>query len=721
MNYLVAFAHAERMSPESLGGKALLLARLHQAGFSVPAGFCLPVDAYREFLVGSGLAACIAMELQRKEFAEMRWEELWDVSLRIRNHFMTAAWPQTLREALLADLCRLPQDWDAIAVRSTAPGEDSGQHSFAGLHQSRVMLHGPEEALEAIRTVWASLWSDGALLYRKELGLDPVNSGMAVLIQQMVIGERSGVLFTVAPQDSRQMMVEAVWGLNQALVDGTIEPDRWRLDRIHGEVVDRHHADHRYALQPAAGGAALIPLDTGRQGCSPLDLALCRELFAVGLELEAWLGAPADIEWTVRAGTLYILQVRPITTGRRGESQDDRPWYLSLHRSLPNLERLQAELEQVILPAMHRDAESMAMVDPAALADDLLAEEIGRRRAMLDGWLAVYREKCIPMAHGIRLFGEFYNETMRPNDPHAFMELMQSDELLATARNRQLSAMAGLVRDDPALREHLQRGGGIPESGALRAQYESFRVQFGELAWIAGDALDLPAWLLKLEAAEVDRQLPARRSGSQSSACFDDLPAAESAAARRLLAVARASYALRDNDNIVLGKVRAGLLAVEREARRRLAASDSPLLQAALAGASVDKELFAGRSTGHSSSKGCGGFKAVSRQLVGQPAGPGFASGAARVLLASTDLRDFSAGEVLVCDAIEPNMTFVVPLAAAIVERRGGMLIHGAIIAREYGIPCVTGIAGATEAIHPGDVLAVDGYLGIVTIERGGY
>jgi len=73
---------------------------------------------------------------------------------------------------------------------------------------------------------------------------------------------------------------------------------------------------------------------------------------------------------------------------------------------------------------------------------------------------------------------------------------------------------------------------------------------------------------------------------------------------------------------------------------------------------------------------------------------------------------------VLVCDAIEPNMTFLAPLAAAIIERRGGMLVHGAIIAREYGIPCVTGIPEATRVIQSGDRLSVDGYLGIVTIEH---
>jgi pyruvate,water dikinase len=104
------------------------------------------------------------------------------------------------------------------------------------------------------------------------------------------------------------------------------------------------------------------------------------------------------------------------------------------------------------------------------------------------------------------------------------------------------------------------------------------------------------------------------------------------------------------------------------------------------------------------------------RQLVGQPAAPGLATGRVRVVRNTEDLGLFQAGEVLVCDAIQPTMTHLVPLACAVVERRGGMLIHGAIIARELGIPCANGIANATELLRVGDIVTVDGYLGIVTV-----
>ena len=116
------------------------------------------------------------------------------------------------------------------------------------------------------------------------------------------------------------------------------------------------------------------------------------------------------------------------------------------------------------------------------------------------------------------------------------------------------------------------------------------------------------------------------------------------------------------------------------------------------------------------SSGGGPGRALKARQLIGQPAGEGVAVGRARVVKRPEDLLDFKRGEILVCDAVDPNMTFVVPLAGGIIERRGGMLIHGAIIAREYGLPCVTGVPEVSALLRTGDRITVDGYLGIVTV-----
>jgi pyruvate,water dikinase len=183
--------------------------------------------------------------------------------------------------------------------------------------------------------------------------------------------------------------------------------------------------------------------------------------------------------------------------------------------------------------------------------------------------------------------------------------------------------------------------------------------------------------------------------------------------AEELLDLAKASYRLRDDDNIYLGRIQANLAQAEKEGVKRLG------LWHSISGAEIIKALrnphYIPRNDMAPPERS---QKVTPRQLVGQPAGSGIGSGPARVLKESSDLYLFKSGEVMVCDAVDPNMTFIVPLCSAIVERRGGMLIHGAIIAREYGIPCVTGVPEAVELIETGDMLTVDGYLGVITINR---
>ena len=130
----------------------------------------------------------------------------------------------------------------------------------------------------------------------------------------------------------------------------------------------------------------------------------------------------------------------------------------------------------------------------------------------------------------------------------------------------------------------------------------------------------------------------------------------------------------------------------------------------------MDPTQFTSDAARRPKHKATAALEETPRQLVGQPAAPGIQTGRVRRIRTAEDLGQFLAGEVLVCDAIQPMMTHLVLLAAAVVERRGGMLIHGAIIARELGLPCVNGVAGAIEMLHDGDIVTVDGYLGIVTV-----
>ena len=693
----------EQLTPdlsEEVGGKAAALAELQTRGYPVPESLVIRGAAYRRYLDETQLGNHLLMELGRKDFAEMRWEELWDAALRIRNLFLKTS-PSPALQAELAKEIIATFGNRPLAVRSSAPGEDGAVSSFAGLHDSFLNVCGIEQLLLAVRKVWASLWSDRALLYRRELGLDLAGSSMAVLVQALVPGDKSGVVFSRSPQDPQKLAIEAVPGLNQGLVDGRIEPDCWELDRANFASVSFRQRTRHAQVSPGNQGLTLTPVAAEKSDGPVLDLAELHEVARTALTLEQTLGRPQDIEWTWSAGHLILLQARPITT-HVGDREDPRRWYLSLRRSLDNLEQLREEIETVVIPGMEAAARALATSDLTALTDRELAEQIERRRQIRRDWEAAYREVCIPMAHGIRLFGEFYNDAVQPEDPFEFVTLLQGSGLRAVVRNHRLVDWARRIAAEEELRQAL-----------TASTSELSREVSGELQDLA-DELGLDLTLTRRLLVTMAGLPPAATVAGRKTPAKDFLArftGVDREQAERILAVGRAAYRLRDDDNISLDKVVREVVRAEREARRRLAEdASSPLKN--LFPADPTETHAADHQPGDAGRQAARAFQA--RQLQGQPASPGLATAAARVVRNPADLAEFRAGEILVCDAIDPAMTFVVPLAAGIIERRGGMLIHGAIIAREYGIPCVSGIPSAADIITTGDRITVDGYLGLV-------
>jgi pyruvate,water dikinase len=721
---LVTGLHEIRDSDSArVGGKALALAVLERAGRPIPQTICLTTDAYELFVERGQLRAVIRQELNRKRFADMRWEEVWDTALRIRNRFLRTAIPgeivAALESALPARLCRLP-----VAVRSSAPGEDSEGSSFAGLHDSFVGVQGLQEILRAVRGVWASLWTDRALLYRRELGIDVDSSSMAVLVQELIQGTSSGIGFGVHPAEPAWMAVEAVYGLNQGLVDGTIEPDRWGLDRASGRVVEHQAPADRKRLAVRGGESVVEAVPAEQATKPPVDEQGLAAVYGAVRSCGEQFGSPQDVEWTLAEGRLVLLQSRPITTAATDEG-DKRAWYLSLTRSLENLKALRTRVEDDLLPAMDREAEALAERDPAGLDDSALADEIERRREAHDRWVDIYSREFIPLAHGVRLFGQFYNETVRPEDPYEFMGLLLATPMLSVRRNQALMRLAARIRDDESLRAVLEAGGQGDTS--FERDLAVFENEFGGASFASrrcfADRKQLIGFLMKLsDTTEVSGSRAEESIESATEAFVARVDPERQALARQLLDLGRASHRLRDDDNLHLSRLEALVHGAVEEGRRRLGAADDGVGSAAdledVARALRHPNLVAEPRPVETSLMVEAGFRAAPRQLVGQPAGPGVANGTARVVGGVDDLFDFRPGEVVVCDAIDPNMTFIVPMAAAVIERRGGMLIHGAIIAREYGLPCVTGIPKVTTLIETGDRLTVDGYLGIVTVSR---
>jgi pyruvate,water dikinase len=726
MSLVLPLPQVDEQHRSVVGGKCFALADMARAGVRVPDTLCVTTNAYERYVEATGLRERILLELNRKGFDDMRWEEMWDASLRIRSLFLNKTMPPDLADDLRG---RIAAHFGAapVVVRSSAPGEDSQRVSFAGLHESFVNIQGVESILEHIRLVWASLWSDAALLYRQELGLDIESSTMAVAVQEIALGDRSGVAFSRSPNESSQAVIEAVYGLNQGLVDGSVEPDRWILDRETGDIISHSNAQRDGYVTPGQSGVALSSLPGHLSACPPLTERETLTVFSQARQLENLFGAPQDVEWTWGDDGLVVLQSRPITTLGEGGPDDERRWYLSLRRSFENLRALREKIEGELIPAMIEAAEELAARGIVGLSDRELTAEIERRAGIYQGWVDIYWADFIPFAHGIRLFGQVYNDALHPDDAYEFMDLLAATEMASLERNQALEQMAAHVRADPALAEMLCERNLVAIDEGFLELMEGFVTRFGDLSCaITGGSQcqQAPDALIRI-VLEMAAHPPAavRLTSGDVESLRDEYLARfkgqERLQAEELLDLARASYRLRDDDNIYLGRIEAQLLAAANEGKERLKAQG--LESADALGTddvvkALEDPLY--RALAEPDEKAAASFEMRARQLIGQPAGPGIATGPAHVIADPSDLASFSHGDVLVCDAVDPNMTFVVPLAAGVVERRGGMLIHGAIIAREYGLPCVTGVPDAISLIHTGDSITVDGYLGIVTLSH---
>jgi pyruvate, water dikinase len=200
-----------------------------------------------------------------------------------------------------------------LAVRSSAVDEDGADASFAGQHMTLLNVPSVEAVSTALREIWWSANSDSAITYRKRVGLF-TRPSVAVVVQALLDPETAGVMFTQNPvTGADERMIEASWGLGEAVVAGMVIPDSFRVDR-EGTVLDRRPGLKRIAIRGIPGGGTIeepVPPGLAEELC--LDDAQLAELNALAARCEEVYGAARDIEWAIADGTLYLLQCRAVT------------------------------------------------------------------------------------------------------------------------------------------------------------------------------------------------------------------------------------------------------------------------------------------------------------------------------------------------------------------------------------------------------------------------
>ncbi|MCL7417261.1 MAG: phosphoenolpyruvate synthase [Halalkalicoccus sp.] len=297
---------------ETVGGKGASLGELTGAGLPVPPAFVVTAGTYREFIENAGI------DEEIEEAVDVDVEDskaLARAQERANELVLETPFPDELREEILAAYAEFEDD-PFVAVRSSATAEDLPDASFAGQQETFLNVTG-EDLLDRVRECWASLFTQRAIYYRKQQGFDSEEVNIAVVVQRMVDAEKSGVMFTSHPSTGDpRIILEAAWGLGEAVVSGSVSPDNYVVDRESGEIEEETIATKKLQCvrDEESGETVEIEVPEEKREARVLEDEEIATLIELGTRVEDHYGTPQDVEWAIVSGEVFMLQSRPITT-----------------------------------------------------------------------------------------------------------------------------------------------------------------------------------------------------------------------------------------------------------------------------------------------------------------------------------------------------------------------------------------------------------------------
>lgn len=309
---IVSIKNSGDPSVHSVGGKGKSLIRLASADYTVPDGFVLCAEAFFRTLKDNGLH-----ENVRERARHLDMTNFESIGGELRDVIDEMEMPDELRESLTESITRL--DTNALAIRSSAISEDSKNASFAGLHESRLNVPKDREVIiRAIRDCWRSLYTNRAIVYRLQKGLSNWD-GMAVVVQELVNSEVSGITLTAHPMDEEHILIESTYGFGDLVVGGQVDPDQYRVNPGNkhkpSEVIERTIGSKKRVSTTNTEGVKVQNVDESEE--SALSDEKIIKIANICKDIEGLFGYPQDIEWCYKSGTFYILQSRPITSDAR--------------------------------------------------------------------------------------------------------------------------------------------------------------------------------------------------------------------------------------------------------------------------------------------------------------------------------------------------------------------------------------------------------------------
>ncbi len=337
--YLKWFKEIHKDDIPIAGGKGASLGEMYNAGFPVPPGFVVTADAYRDFLkekefdkkiIGkltdldiedSDKLQEVAKEIQKLILSTSVSNELRD---KITEFYKYIGVTEDLRSVKLAQgILGSVRENSFVAVRSSATAEDLPKASFAGQQKTFLNIKGAREVVAAVQKCWASLFTARAIYYREKNNFPHAKVAIAVVVQRMINSDKSGVIFTINPSTNNkdQVVIEAVFGLGEAIVSGAVNPNTYVIDKASGNILEKDIPGQTFMFtrNEYTGETVKKNVLPEKQKQQVLDDKEIDALRKSALRIEDHYKAPQDIEWAIERKKIYIVQSRPVTTIKKEE------------------------------------------------------------------------------------------------------------------------------------------------------------------------------------------------------------------------------------------------------------------------------------------------------------------------------------------------------------------------------------------------------------------
>ncbi len=311
MDYLKTFKQISKRDVAIAGGKGASLGEMTQVKIPVPPGFVVLAGAFDRFLEETDLDVEIEAILHKVKHSDV--SSVDRASEEIQELILDSTFPKDLQTAIMTEFAKLKAPF--VAVRSSATAEDSSIASWAGELDTYLNIT-KKDLFKNIQKCWASLFTPRAIFYRFEKKLHKTKVSVAVVVQAMVQSEVSGICFTVHPvtKDYGQIVLEAGYGLGEAIVGGKITPDTYIIHKKSWAILDKNISNQSMMIIKDKKGTAEKSVPVAKREKQKLSDANILKLAKLCQHIEQHYKKPQDIEWAVVKGKLYILQSRPITT-----------------------------------------------------------------------------------------------------------------------------------------------------------------------------------------------------------------------------------------------------------------------------------------------------------------------------------------------------------------------------------------------------------------------